>query len=259
CAALLPVPARRLCGECRPSLLGGRAEREPGVVRELPVERLGAPEETHGMLARSLRSGEVAVMLSVAARLDDPALPVGLHLSLELLDETVDRGLHVERRPAGAQRRPLREDRRLGHLALGDRRVSLLGELQLDLCLAGELLRELRELSLGVLADRRRDLHVLALHLKPHSCLLRVAVGRFSEGNGRFLWDAYAFRSDFCASYPRTPCSTDPVTHERCARTSPPRPGRLPPAEAPSRRPRPSRRSYRRRRPGPRSAVTRRR
>src|SRR5437763_9004841 len=104
----------------------------------------------------------------MAAGLDGAAFTVALDLALELRDELVDRGFHVRRRLARAQGRPLGEDGRLGHLARRDRRVPLLGELDLDLCLLGELLAELGELSLGVLADRRRDLDVLPLHLKPH-------------------------------------------------------------------------------------------
>src|SRR5581483_5962687 len=106
--------------------------------------------------------------LGVAARLDAPLLAIALHLALELVGELVDRRLHVGRGLARAQRRALREDRRLGDVAVRDRGVALLGELDLDLGLVGELLLELPELPLGVLADRLGDLHVLSLHLKPH-------------------------------------------------------------------------------------------
>src|SRR5207237_3491436 len=67
------------------------------------------------------------------------------------------------------ERRPLRPDRRLGHVLRGDRRIALEAELELHLSRVGELPTELAELLLGVAADRVADHEVLALHLEPHA------------------------------------------------------------------------------------------
>src|SRR6266403_1757070 len=80
-------------------------------------------------------------------------LAVTRGLSLELVDEPVDRGAHVLRALARAQNRPLRPHRRLGYMGFADRWVLLRRELQLDLGI-GQLSLELGEPLLGVRADR---------------------------------------------------------------------------------------------------------
>ena len=57
---------------------------------------------------------------------------VTLHLALELVHELVDRRLDVRRGLARAQHRALRPDGRLGDVVVGDGRVLLDGELELD-------------------------------------------------------------------------------------------------------------------------------
>ena len=97
-----------------------------------------------------------------------PLLAVAARLALQLLGQLVDRGAHVVGGLAGADDRALRPDRRLGHVACGDRRVLLDGELQLALRLIREVALELAELLLGVGPDRVADLDVLALDLQSH-------------------------------------------------------------------------------------------
>src|SRR6266581_4876124 len=111
-------------------------------------------------------------MRRAPARLFFSLLAVALHLALEVSDELVDRRPDVARRLARAQGRTLREDRPLGHFTVMDRRVLLLRELHFHLRGLGELLLQLLELRLRVLAQRRGDLDVLALYLEPHRRLL---------------------------------------------------------------------------------------
>ena len=114
-APRLTVPARRL-GRLRGCLVRRWRDAQRG--------RLPRPAFGGGRCRRSrLKSGDVAVVGGMAARLDDAALAVALHLALELDDELVDRHLHVGRGFPRSQRRAFREDRSLGHVAVGDRRV----------------------------------------------------------------------------------------------------------------------------------------
>src|SRR6266516_4734064 len=92
-------------------------------------------------------------------------LSVTRDLSLELVDEPVDRGAHVLRALARAQNRALRPHRLLGYVGLANRWVLLRRELQLDLGI-GQLPLELGEPLLGIRADRFRDLDPAALHAK---------------------------------------------------------------------------------------------
>jgi hypothetical protein len=106
----------------------------------------------------------------VAARVGAAALlAVALRLAFELLHQQVDRRLHIGRRFAGAEHRPLRPDRRLGDLVLGDRRVLLDGKLELETGGLAQVPLELAELRLRVALQRIVDLDVLALHLESHS------------------------------------------------------------------------------------------
>ena len=125
--ARLARAARRPSRAARPPATAARRRRRASRVESTvapasasrSVERLRAA----GRAADASLLGDVAVVVGVPPRLDDAALAVALHLALELVDELVDRRLHVGRRFARAQRRALREDRRLRDLAVGDRRV----------------------------------------------------------------------------------------------------------------------------------------
>ena len=63
---------------------------------------------------------------------------------------------------------PLRPDGRLGDVVVGDGRVLLDGELELDASRVFHEPVELGQLLLGVLADLIADLDVPALHLETH-------------------------------------------------------------------------------------------
>src|SRR4051812_45251555 len=137
------------------------------------------PALSHGWRASSLPSKRPACCLSLslsvlrlkitpasvhpATRLMTPLVLVLLHLAHQLLGEAVDRGAHVARRLASAQRVAFREYGRLRHLVLADRRVLLGAQLELDLDEVGELLVKLAQLLLRIGADRVADLDVLAL------------------------------------------------------------------------------------------------
>ena len=89
--ALFTVPSGRLTAQPGGDGSGG-AERELARLCELLVQRLSPPEETHvlGSVA-----GSDAVVLRVPAGLDPAHLAVALDLALELVDQLVDRRLHV--------------------------------------------------------------------------------------------------------------------------------------------------------------------
>src|SRR5581483_3957423 len=97
---------------------------------------------------------------------------LGINLPAQLLDELVDRRLHVARRLAGAQRVALEPDRGLCNLVRGDGRIAFHCELDLDARGCMHVPLELRELALRVGPDRVAHLEVLALDVKLHSCLL---------------------------------------------------------------------------------------
>ena len=86
----------------------------------------------------------------------------------ELVGELVDRGLHVAGGLARAQRAALEVDGRLGNLRLGDRRVPLDRELDLDLRQLVDAAVELLELPLDIAPDGVVHLEVLALDVKLH-------------------------------------------------------------------------------------------
>src|SRR4029450_8068478 len=84
----------------------------------------------------------------------------------------LERGMQRRRALTRAQYRSLRPDRRLRNLVVGDRRVLL--DLQLELEPSGvvEVLVELSELLDGVVLEGIRHVDVLALDLKSHRSLL---------------------------------------------------------------------------------------
>src|SRR6185312_5379824 len=94
-------------------------------------------------------------------------LAVAGYLTLELVDELVDRGTDVLRALARAKHGALGPHRRLGDVRLSDRRILLGGELELDLRI-GQLALQLAEAFLGIRADRVGDLDPAALHAKLH-------------------------------------------------------------------------------------------
>ncbi len=89
--ARLAVPPRRLAAQ--PGGGGRRgAERELARLGELLVQRLAPPEQAHGLGGVARRD---AVVLRVPARLDRAHLAITLDLPFELVDQLVDRCLHV--------------------------------------------------------------------------------------------------------------------------------------------------------------------
>ena len=71
-------------------------------------------------------------------------LAVALDLAAHVLGDHVDRVEHLGRGLAGAQRHALEVERRLGDLAVGDRGVALLAELDLELAPSSETWRPIR-------------------------------------------------------------------------------------------------------------------
>src|SRR5947207_6505496 len=155
------------------------AEDEEVVPDELELQRrlLGA----HRLDRKLLRLDDLRAWLlvgdahrtsglnSVSTHLPAAALrAVVLHLAQQLVGQLIDRGLHVRRRLARAQRRALRPDGRLGDLVGRDRRIALDAELELHLRQGMQLTIELAQLFLGIPADRIADVDVLALHLESH-------------------------------------------------------------------------------------------
>ena len=94
------IPGSPRCSPSQPggSLLSpvgggpGGAERELARLGELLVQRLAPPEQAHGLGGVA---GADAVVLRVPARLDRAHLAVALDLPFELVDQLVDRRLHV--------------------------------------------------------------------------------------------------------------------------------------------------------------------
>ena len=89
-------------------------------------------------------------------------------LTDELVGELVDRGLHVAGGLARTQRAALEVDGCLGNLRLGDRRVPLDRELDLDLRQLVHAAVELLELPLDIAPHGVAHLEVLALDVKLH-------------------------------------------------------------------------------------------
>src|SRR5207245_5117779 len=109
----------------------------------------------------------------------DPLVVEVPDLPGELVRQLVDRVLHVARGLAGSQRPALEMDGRLGDLRVGDRRVPLDRELDLDLGQLVDAAVELLELPLDVAPHGVAHLEVLALDVKLHrrlpcrSCAVR--------------------------------------------------------------------------------------
>jgi len=78
---------------------------------------------------------------------------------------------HVARCVAGSQRDPLEVQRGVYDLRIGDRRVALVGELELQLSQRRDLTRDLLEAALCMLTQVGRDWAVAALDLDAHSGL----------------------------------------------------------------------------------------
>src|SRR5262249_18340415 len=129
-----PVPdrARPRAGAARSASLAG-GERTPLALGDLRRGRtlgLVAPSAVH------------------------PAVVEVLDLAHELVDDLVDRGLHVGRGLSGAQCVSLEVNGRLGHLRVGNRRVPFDGELDLDLSQIVDAAVELVELPLDIAPHR---------------------------------------------------------------------------------------------------------
>ena len=106
---------------------------------------------------------------TIARLLSREALVVAVvDLAHELVGELVDRGLHVARGLARAQRVALEVDGRLGDLRLGDAGVVLDRQLDLDLRQLVDATVELLELPLYVAPHGVAHLEVLALDVKLH-------------------------------------------------------------------------------------------
>src|SRR6476646_1840609 len=118
-----------------------------------------------GALAEDLRLG---LADRRRAGLAHPAALVAMALDLagELLLAEVDRVAQVARPVARAQRHALEVEGRLGDLVLGDRRVALLRELDLEVGEVRDLLRAPPEALLHVLAQVVGDRGVATLHLR---------------------------------------------------------------------------------------------
>src|SRR4051794_13228766 len=124
----MPVSARagRVSsgGGAPPAKPPSRASRSCRLSRR--QNRTGYPTPagaTLRLVRRRLRGNRLVCGLA------EPLRPVALDLTLEVVDEEVDRGLHVARALARPEVRPLREDGGLGDVAVGDRRVLLDAEL----------------------------------------------------------------------------------------------------------------------------------
>ena len=87
----LAVPPGRLAAEAGGGGPRG-AERELARLGELLVQRLAPPEEAHDLGGVA---GTDAVVLHVPARLDRTHLAIALDLPFELVDQLIDRCLHV--------------------------------------------------------------------------------------------------------------------------------------------------------------------
>src|SRR5262245_39060004 len=102
-------------------------------------------------------------------------LAVLLDLAAHVLGQPVDRVGHLRRGLMGAERLPLQAQRRLGHLAIGDRRVALLPELDVQRRQLRDLPADPAEALDHVASQFLIDLEVATAYLDPHVCLLRSA------------------------------------------------------------------------------------
>src|SRR6185312_276792 len=122
--------------------------------------RRATPREPVHSVLRSARGTALAALLAVA-----------LDLARELLLALHDRVLHVRRGRAGAQRDALEVERRLRDVAIGDRRVALLAQLDLELGQLGDLALDRAKALLDVLPQAVGDRGVPSLdrdaHMRP--------------------------------------------------------------------------------------------
>jgi hypothetical protein len=146
--------------------LGSRGRERPGAASGRGLVLRAGRGLLLGKLRRDRRLDRLA--LRRAARLVRALVPVPLDLSLELVDEAVDRGLVRLGALARDDVRPLRVDDRLGRVVVLDRRVVLPRQRHLDDGLVVQSLLELREPLLGVCPHRLVEGAVVGLHLEPH-------------------------------------------------------------------------------------------
>src|SRR4029077_14229815 len=111
------------------------------------------------------------------------------------VDELVDSGLHVGRGLPRAQRVPLEMDGCLGNLRVGDRRVPLDGQLDLDLGQLVDAAVELVELPLDIAPHGVGHVEVLALDLKLHRRLPWRCFVRWDLSNPTAVAASYPRRS----------------------------------------------------------------
>src|SRR5918998_252782 len=126
------------------------------------------------------RLGRVSLELAVPAV--DLAPPVAAHLPLELVGHAVYGGVHVLGGLARLQDHPVDEQRRLGHLRLGDGRVALVDQLDLspgDAALVVEELADALDLLEGVPLEGLRHRHVAPLDGYLHVLLPSVVAARW--------------------------------------------------------------------------------
>src|SRR5215213_380957 len=117
---------------------------------------------TSGEAVRGLLSGARGATLATL-------FAVTLDLPRELVLADVDCVVHLGGGRVRAQRDALQIERRLGDLSLGDRRVALLAQLDLELSQLGHLTRDRSEASLDVLSESVADWGVPSLDRDAHS------------------------------------------------------------------------------------------
>src|SRR5947208_6512228 len=93
---------------------------------------------------------------------------MALDLAGQLLRAEVDRVDHVPRCVAGPEGHALEMEGDLGDLRIGDCRVALLPDLDLEVCEWGDLLRDLSEPPLDVVPDVVRNGSVSPFDRDPH-------------------------------------------------------------------------------------------
>src|SRR5437763_9256672 len=106
-----------------------------------------------------------------------------LHLAAQVLGAVVNGVEHLGRGLARSERHPLEVQRGLSDLAVGDRGVALLGQLDLENGVLGNLPADPRKALLYVSAKLLGDLLVPSPHLDPHApSFSRVKASRKSYG-----------------------------------------------------------------------------
>src|SRR6266511_301360 len=124
---------------CRPS-----PRRSARSIRPFATDSEGTERRELGSTAAQAR-GEAAHLGALA-----PLLTMALHLAPQVLGNLVNRVQHLGGRLPGAEGHPLQVQGRLGHLAVGDRRVALLRQLHLEDRELGNLLADPSEPLLDV-------------------------------------------------------------------------------------------------------------